>query len=300
MLILLLIFAKLNVVNARPVHHSVWSNQSKHSKNYFDFGISTGLGNYYGDIVPTFFSFRQLHPDMGIFARYNIGNYFALRSTFIYGAISGDDKYYNNPARNLSFRSNLAELSATAEINLRSFHAFDRRKNNFTPFLFFGIALFHFNPETQYDNQWIYLQPLGTEGQGISPVYGNKYSLFGVSLPIGGGLKYRMETSYNHYITIGAEFGIRKTFTDYLDDVSTSHVGAAWYDSVKAYNGTMAANLAWREDEYYAAHGRPEILKGSYVPDVRRGNQNNKDWYYFGNITISYVFGRSSKLRFAR
>jgi Domain of unknown function (DUF6089) len=280
-------------------HKSVWSNQSNHSKNYFDVGMATGLGNYYGDIVPTLFSFQQLHPDLGIFARYNIGNYFSIRSTAIYGSISGDDKYYNNKPRNLSFRSELEELSLTFEINLLPFHHFDRRKNGFAPYLFFGIAGFHFNPEAELNGTWYYLQPLGTEGQGISPAYGSKYSLLGISIPIGGGLKYRFETSYNHYITIGAEFGIRKTFTDYLDDVSTSHVSQQWYDSIKTYNGTLAADFAWREDEYYAKTN-PEIKKGTWIQDIRRGNSSNKDWYYFGNITVSYVFGRTTKLHFAR
>ncbi len=280
-------------------HRSVWSNQGKKTNNYFDFGIATGLGNYYGDIVPTFFSFQQLHPDMGIFARYNIGNYLAFRSTFIYGAISGDDKYYKNAARNLSFRSNLWEWGATMEINLMSFHAFNRTKNNFAPYLFFGIAAFHFNPETQYEGTWYYLQPLGTEGQGLSAAYGTKYSQFGISLPIGGGLKYRLQTSYNNFITVGAEFGIRKTFTDYLDDVSKAHMSYGWYDSIKTFNGVLAADLAFREDEYFAQKNNTPLVK-MYSPDLRRGNENNKDWYYFGNITISYVFGRKGRLHFAR
>ena len=262
-------------------HRSVWSNQGrKIRKNYFDLGVCTGLGNYYGDIVPTFFSFRQLHPDMGIFARYNIGQYIAFRSTAIYGAISGDDKYYNNAPRNLSFRSNIEELGFTMEINLKPYHAFNRRKSGFAPYLFFGIAGFHFNPKAEYNGTWYELQPLGTEGEGL-PGYAPKYSTFGISLPIGGGLKYRLETSYNNYITIGAEFGIRKTFTDYLDDVSRTQ-----YVSLDSLGkGSMSANLSWREDEL------PPYRKGQFFPDIRRGNPDNKDWYYFGNITVSYVFG---------
>ncbi len=294
-MLLLIVLLSANAASAKP---SRWKNQFYHSPNYFDFGICTGLGNYYGDIVPTFFSFQQLHPDVGLFARYNIGQYLALRSTFLYGTISGDDKYYNNAPRNLSFKSNIQELNATMEVNLLPYHAF-KTKNKFAPYLFFGVGFFHFNPKAEFNGTWYALQPLGTEGEGISAAYGSKYPLMGLSIPIGGGLKYRVQTGDGSFITLGAEFGIRKTFTDYLDDVSKGHVGAGWYDSIKTYNGTLAADLAWREDEYYINQGRTEIVKGSYVPDIRRGNPNNKDWYYFGNITISYVF-RHQTYHFSR
>ena len=268
---------------------SRWANQFHERTNYFDVGFCTGLGNYYGDIVPTFFSFQQLHPDLGIFARYNIGKHFALRSTFIYGAVSGDDKYYNNAPRNLSFKSNISELSFTAEINLLPYHAY-KFKNIFTPYISFGIAGFHFNPKAEYDGTWYDLQPLGTEGEGIAG-YPAKYSLFGISIPVGGGLKYRLKTSNNDFITIGAEFSIRKTFTDYLDDVSsTDYVDLG---ILKNNNGIYSANLSSRENEYFG------VPKSQLVVDIRRGNPDNKDWYYFGNITISYVF-RTKSYHFAR
>jgi hypothetical protein len=257
---------------------------------YWDFGMQTGLGNYIGDLVPNYFYFNQYHPYASIIARYNFDMHWSMRSAISIGVLSGDDSKTINAARNLSFKTGIQELSYCAEYNLLPYHAF-RTKKIFTTYVFAGIAVFHFNPTTEYDGQKIKLQPLGTEGQG-GPGYRKKYSLIQPSIPIGGGLKYRLKIGEDRFITIGGEFGIRKTFTDYLDDVSGRYIPI---QTLIKNNGQMAANLSIRAEEYY--HKPEGYFDANW--DVTRGNRLTQDWYFWGGLTVSYVF-RHNKYNFVR
>ena len=76
------------------------------------------------------------------------------------------------------------------------------------------------NPD--YYSQWIDLQPLGTEGQGTTAYPDRKkYSRTQIAIPMGGGVKI----SLNDNLNIAFSFSARKTYTDYLDDVSTTYPG---------------------------------------------------------------------------
>ena len=93
----------------------------------------------------------------------------------------------------------------------------------FSPFIFTGVSLFNFNPKAEAsDGQWYTLQELGTEGQGTTSFQNRKpYSLTQLSIPFGGGVKIGVSDDFNIII----EYGLRKTFTDYIDDVSTTYAG---------------------------------------------------------------------------
>ena len=117
---------------------------------------------------------------------------------------------------------------------------------------------------------------LGTEGQGLDGYNKEFYNLNIISIPFGAGVKYALNPS----ITLALEFGPRKTFTDYLDDVSDTY--ASYRDLAQA-RGTLAANLADRAQEITG--GEPEERRGA-----ARGNPKFKDWYFIGNFTISYHF----------
>ena len=75
------------------------------------------------------------------------------------------------------------------------------------------------------------------------------------------------------------EAGFRKTFTDYLDDVSGSYVN---YHELERENGQLAAELANRTGEYFGSD--PVILPTG----TQRGNEQADDWYFMGGVTISY------------
>ncbi|MEN9523498.1 MAG: hypothetical protein RL065_1875 [Bacteroidota bacterium] len=255
--------------------------------SYWDYSYKLGLGNYVGDLVPSFNYPNQLHPWTGFSARWNYNNHWSLKSSLDLGGISGDDKKSGNTnryIRNLNFKSGIQELSFLGEANILPFHAY-KGKNSFTLYLETGIAGFHFNPKTLYNGKWTALQPLGTEGQGI-PGYPKKYQRLSIAIPFGGGLKYRIKIGYERYITICTEVVIRKTFTDYLDDVSDKYIPLS---TLKKYNGQASADLSIKADEYL---GYPV----DYTFDTRRGDRTTKDWYFSSFVTISYVFREASRI----
>lgn len=187
------------------------------------------------------------------------------------GKIEAADKYnrdYLKP-RNLSFYSGIKELYTGFEISM-----FDLSTKRFTPYVYGGIALYHFNPWT-YDNNGnkVYLKPLSTEGQGLSQYPGQKpYRLTQLALPFGIGAKYAISDCIN----LGIEFSQRKTFTDYLDDVSSFYIDD---DILLQEKGPLAVSLAYRGDEI--PNGSPYPVNGT-----QRGTKTEMDWYYFLGITF--------------
>ena len=152
-----------------------------------------------------------------------------------------------------------------------------------TPYVFAGIGIFHFNPYTKDAAGKKYLlHPLSTEGEGFMPGIKN-YKRTQVSIPFGLGALY----SLNEDTRIGIEFVYRKTFTDYLDDVSNVYVDQA---SLLNARGTKAVELTYRSDEVQA---------GSYpAAGAHRGNLNNKDGYYYVAVTytVRYVFDKYKQI----
>lgn len=264
-------------------------------------GITLGASNYYGDLAP-FIALNETHPMGGIICRFNYSDFLTLRGNALFGQISGDDKNYSGDAmrykRNLNFKSNIIEFSGTLEWNILGFGE-TQRTNPGSPFLFIGLGVYKFNPMTQfkyinglydpaeygdlskYDGQWIELQPLSTEGQETTKYNDRKrYSLTQVSVPIGVGYKKQ----FNEIWAWGIELGLRKTFTDYLDDISTTYVDP---QITTGANTGLSTALADRTPELGDInltndYGTNETL------GANRGDVNyNKDWYMFFNFTLT-------------
>lgn len=251
----------------------------------YEAGLTLGGSSYQGDLSPEAvnLSTGKIHPSLGLFFRYNFNKYLSARANFSYGKISGDDalsKDESRTGRNLSFQSNLIEFGITGELNIFGFQP-KGLQGRYSPYLFGGIAVFRFNPETEYNGELVELQPLGTEGQGMEG-FADRYKLTQIAIPMGAGMKFAI----SERLTIGAEIGFRRTFTDYLDDVSGTYVA---YNELLNGNGELAAILADRRGEL--------IDDGNDVPIVVaetgvqfRGNPDEPDWYAIGNFTISYTF----------
>ncbi|NND07441.1 MAG: outer membrane beta-barrel protein [Saprospiraceae bacterium] len=241
---------------------------------YLEGGIIGGGTVYEGDLSPRSFMDKWSHikPAVGVFVRQNFNQYFAVRLSYEYGTFAAADGP-ERANRNLSFQSTLSELAATVEFNFPGYDPALYKR--LSPYAFVGIAYMHFSPKADVQGQLVELQPLGTEGQGLDG-YGDFYSLDQLTIPFGGGIKYALTPT----ITIAAEFGPRMTFTDYLDDVSGSY---ASYRDLAQNRGTFVAKLADRANELTGA----EPIDRGGEP---RGNPKFKDWYFFGNITISYHF----------
>lgn len=242
---------------------------------YLELGSFLGASNYGGELntesplLP-----EEYKPAFGLFARYNFSRGFAAKASLIKGQVSGNDANARSETlrmRNLSFRSDIVELSLQAEVNLLPYAI--REKKTSAPYLFAGISGFYFNPQAQMRGNWYDLQPLGTEGQGSEQLSSNpKYSRYQVAFPMGIGVKLNL----NNRVNFGLEFGVRKTFTDYLDDVSGAYPDI--FSLMK--DDPIAASLSFRSPEV-AGHNMPNPIGET------RGDPTNNDWFFFGGLTIS-------------
>lgn len=181
--------------------------------------------------------------------------------------------------RNMDFKSNIWEAYTAIEFFpiqyfMRNYEDYDPR---IRPYIFGGVGLFRFNPQGSLRDQngnvtWHALQPLSTEGQGF-PEYPDRkpYKLTQMNLPFGAGFKYIM----NDKINLGLELLYRKTFTDYIDDVSTTYIdGNHFYNNLPAGD----ADIAYRISDKTIGIVTPGV--GRYAPGTQRGNPNNNDAYF--------------------
>lgn len=235
-----------------------------------------GFANYSGDLQEKRFTLDQSHLGVGAGLSYEVAPRVLVRGELKYGKIGADDKYSTDTMllqRNLNFQSQVFEASLMGDFSLFDLSS---RTRTFTPYIFAGISLYRFNPYT-YDaaGSKTYLRDLGTEGQGLPQHPDRKpYKLIQVGIPFGGGIRFKITD--NAYL--GYEIGLRKLFTDYLDDVSTTYADEA---ALLAGNGARAVELAFRGDEL-----KDNPL--SYpVRNTVRGGAKYKDWYYFSGITLS-------------
>jgi hypothetical protein len=240
-------------------------------KRYFDVGLFAGGAYYIGDINPNK-HFKQTQLAGGALVRYNLNHRSALRLGFTMGNIEADDSQSSSgwqQQRNLAFRSPVQELALLFEFNFLDFMIGGDASNQFSPFVFFGLGGFHFNPKAELNNEEIRLQSLGTEGQELEGgASENKYKRIQPSIPIGIGAKFALGKLF----CLGIEWGMRKTFTDYIDDVSTVY-----------YNNFI---LAEERGENAALLADPSLNKITNT-GKQRGDNTKKDWYSFIGITLT-------------
>lgn len=240
-----------------------------------ELGAWLGTGTYVGDLNPDY-SFQKTRPALGLVYRYHAFQYIGLRVGLSYAHLQHSDDISANPfqlKRNLSFRTNVFELSGQIDLHFKKFIV-GSKKDYFTPYLTTGLALFHFNPQAKYEDKWYNLRQLGTEGQQNRDFTGRvPYNQVQFAIPVGAGIKYWMGGKWNFYF----EIATRQTFTDYLDDVSTTYVDPFLLD-----DGSVAVELADRSDE---------VGNGSFLgrEGKQRGNVVDNDAYIVTNIGITYT-----------
>lgn len=247
-----------------------------HAQNFFT-SIFLGGSNYQGDLQDKALAFTRFRPAWGVGLLFELNTHFLLTGDFTSGKISADDKFsLKNKARNLSFNSNITEFSIGLE-----YVPVDLYQYKISPYVFSGLAIFKFSPYINADNgSKIILYEFDTEGQGFYKGR-KKYKLTQFAIPLGAGIQWALTDNKR----IGLVFGIRKTFTDYLDDVSTTYIDK---DILAQKKGTNAVKIAYRGN--LLPNGEP------YPPDgTKRGNPENKDWYYFAGLSLRFRIGPSVK-----
>ncbi len=238
--------------------------------NYVQIGAWLGAANYQGDLVSGYLVLQETKPAFGIYGQIPVIGPIDIRASLSSAWVGGNDKYSDDPLklkRNLSFRSNIIEASGQLVLRLKKADA------AWVPYLYGGAAIIRFNPKAKYEGQWHALRPLGTEGQGLTnenPLY----NLSDIAIPFGGGIQLKWRDNWY----IGIELGYRKTFTDYLDDVSTVYHS---HQDLLEKRGELAAALADRSIEY--TNDAEEL----FLAGNERGNAEYGDNYLQGGITLS-------------
>ena len=233
----------------------------------------------------------------------------ALKANILFGNIAGsDEKNYSTKKlkddngnyltgknggyvyewdyreRGLSFSSPISEISAQIELNF--FNVYNvGHKNQVSPYLFGGFALFSFNPQAVYNGDNLDykgtkfdLQPIGTEGQGHPGGVEKRYALTGFAIPFGIGFKANIGT----YVCVGAEWGLRFTFTNYLDDVGGLY-----------YNFEKDDNIPTHSREIIEYFGDPTKNAN---PGTQRYSTKKNDWYSFAGVVITVRIGNEDRL----
>jgi len=248
-------------------------SQSQSFKAAFEFGFMGGGSYYIGDLNQKK-HFVYSKPAGGLIVRYNLSTRHSMRFTATYGQVQGfdassDDAYQIN--RNLGFSSSIIEVAVGFELDLIKYRINDM-KYPISPYFFYEIAYFRMNPivKSTFGDE-ISLQELGTEGQGTYLNPKKQYSLNQISIPLGIGVKFNLKER----VAVSFEYGIRKTFTDYLDDVSGNYVNPTQLAELK---GPLTAELA-----------DPSLNnQSSSALGLNRGNSNTKDWYVMYGAMITF------------
>ena len=237
---------------------------------YNEVGIQLGISRYKGELSPHSFDTKFIHFAGGVFFRHNWNRHWSWIGELNFGKVSGNDaalKTSFETNRNLNFYSTIWDLTPGIEFN---FFPYETGNSDFpfTPYIFTGLSVFKFNPKSE----GVELQPLGTEGQGL-PGRSKAYHRLSFAIPIGGGIKISVGQS----VGLGIQVSARRTFTDYLDDVSTT------YPDLNQLRAARGSDAVYFSD--------PGVFHDS-IPDYpvyegkERGTPSDKDWYLFGTFTI--------------
>jgi hypothetical protein len=253
-----------------------FSQKNKFEKSK-DIGILFGTSYYIGEINPYKHLGTKLKPGGGISFRNNFNRRWTLKGSLLYGVLEAYDSDSEDPwirNRNLSFRNQIIEGSLQFELN---FFNYQLGNDQFpmSPYLFAGLGYFNMKPMAQYKGTWYELQPLGTEGQGTE-YGGSKYKTSLLSVPFGVGFKTNLFALFGFSL----EWGVRKTWTDYIDDISGKYVDPGTLEDL---SGKLASTLSDRSIEKEITDGNTKNNAG-----LQRGDPGRKDYYFFvmGSINI--------------
>lgn len=189
-----------------------------------EFGFGVGAFNYTGDLVRTY-NILNSKPAGTVFYRANISKIVSFRTSLTGGKLAASDKRPLDAfakQRASSFNIFVLEASTVFEYHFLDWRDGQRRLR-FTPYLFAGFSLFVISGNAAKNAAYSNVQP---------------------AIPFGGGVKYVLNPKW--YIAV--ELGIRKTFFDYLDNISDGDL------SLKNY---------------------------------RYGNRYDNDTYFFTGVTIT-------------
>jgi hypothetical protein len=234
-------------------------------------GLEMGTTRYAGDLSEErdLFRYPRLGAEVGASISRRLSYRLSLRADarvyYIWGAHRHTRVYYNN----LSFFSINPDLWVGAQVDLWPVNDPD---HNFNPYFLAGGGLTYLNTMATYQQYYVRLPNLHTEGVAYSRWPG--IIRYGMGFPIDLGMRTRLaiEATYTHVLN------------DYLDDVSTV------YPDFSKLN-PLVILLSDR---------RSEIGLPPNQPNAQRGNPTKRDGYAALSLRISYQLNSSSWNRYRK
>ena len=232
--------------------------------------------------------------------------WFGLRLAVDLTYLEGDDAIITTTGinelwrkqRNLDFKTTVLEGYMALEVfPTMLFNTQSEYEPRLRPYALAGVGVFHFNPKGSLtdaagNKTWYALHPLKLEGQGMPEYpYSKPYKLTQINIPFGGGLKYYVSDRIN----VSAEILYRKTFTDYIDDVSKQYIDPVNYTK---YLTAQEASLAYKLSDKAKGIIYPGMTR--YPAGTQRGDTKDGDTYFFFVLKIGVRLGEIYESSFAR
>jgi len=283
----------------------IFSHAQKWKRQRVEYSFGLGATNFLGDLggrnqqgtdFIMDFEYKATRYAASLGYRYQLGKDWYVKGNLVYALVSGNDNLTQEPARarrKLKFKSNVVELSAQLEymlIKQKSGHLYrlrgvrGKKWFRFEVYLLGGIGGIWYDPQSERNGKWFRLNPLNTEGQGL-PGGPKDYSGFTAVIPYGIGIRRNLSggARSRHFgsWSLSLELTMRKTFSDYIDDVSTDY----YADGDKL---PSAIKDAYGEDAYYFHDPSGEMQNGQFGVPQQRGDVTDKDAYMLGIISINY------------
>jgi hypothetical protein len=280
-----------------PANAAMVYNPRPLPSHEFSIGFKLGLSDMWGDVGTkgpgahylNGLYFQETHYMGGIFMRYSFTPWLAARLEANAGTIYATDAWnkkeanrggkgsdaYNLYDRNQDMKSAIFEGLLNLEISpLRLIDPAKTGRWNCQPVLIAGVGVFHFNPKTTYtepsgNTRWVETQPLHLEAEGLNyPDAPAGYKLTQICVPVGAGFRYEVNSS----VSVGLEYVLRLTFTDYLDGVSNKYVDPKIFSEFLGEGDAAVAKQVYNKSY--------QLDPSSFHPagDIR-GNPKNRDAY---------------------
>lgn len=236
-------------------------------------GLNTST--YYGDLKDKKDIF-DVKPSLSIGIQYQFTNRLAARAEFSWVTFSATDEDSGDQYRvnrNLSFKSSNYEVAVSGVVNLFPNGNRFYQRPPVNAYGFIGVGVLFFNPKAEQEGKTYVLHDFQTEGVD--------YSRTTLVIPYGIGGRFQV----NPFFNIAVEIGWRKTFSDYIDDVSGTYIDN------NSFSDDRAAKLADR---------RWELELNPVDAGTQRGDPSNDDAYMLLSVKVEYylpyeIFGAQQR-----
>jgi hypothetical protein len=279
--------------------HANFNTQRNWSLNKKEIVFGLGLTQFTGDLggrdrIGKDFSLVDIDfPSTGLGGmigyRYRFHPFWATTTSLNFGRLRGNDAHTNEivrESRNLMFRSIIIELQQRLEFVFFSNEQFGSRyrisgnrgfkNHNEQVYLIGGLGVSYFNPKALYKGKWVALDPLNTEGQGLQGGARETPPLT-LTIPMGIGVRYGIGRQWRFAV----EAMYIKTFTDYIDDVSSVYFDPSKLSSPEAkyLSNPAKDNTSW------------------FAPGQMRGQPQNDAYYYLNFVVMKNVTYKDYRIK---